>query len=86
LPIDFTKPWWQIIVSQKWLAVGIAALTMAPHVFWSISPFLIAYVFEAASLSLCLAMFALWFIINLAETVGYNINNSAASDRVLEQI
>ncbi len=75
LPIDFAKPWWQIIVSQKWLAVGIAALTMAPHVFWSISPFLIAYVFELSSLPLCLAMFAGWFVINLAETAGYNLNS-----------
>lgn len=74
LPIDFTKPWWQIVVSQKGLAVSIAMLTMAPHVFWSISPFLITYVFELASLSACLAMFTAWFIVNLAETLGYSLN------------
>ncbi|HXW60082.1 MAG TPA: ABC transporter transmembrane domain-containing protein, partial [Myxococcota bacterium] len=61
-------------MDQKGLVVAIALLTMAPHVFWSISPFLITYVFELASLPLCLAMFGAWFIVNLAETLGYSLN------------
>lgn len=74
LPIDFIKPWWQIALSQKGLPIAVAILTMAPDIFWSISPFLIAYVFELASVPICLAMFAVWFIINLAETLGYKLN------------
>lgn len=74
LPIDFTKPWWQIVIAQKGLAISIAILTMMPHVFWSISPFLITYVFEMASLPACLAMFTVWFMLNFIETLGYSLN------------
>jgi len=74
LPIDFTKPWWQIVVNQKRLATAIAMLTMAPHIFWSISPFLITYVFEWISLSACLVIFTIWFIINISEALGYRLN------------
>lgn len=74
LHIDFTQPWWRVIMEQKGLAVAIALLTVAPHIFWSISPFLITYVFELASLSACLAVFGAWFIITLTETYGYSLN------------
>lgn len=74
VPIDFTKPWWQIILSHKGLVVAIAMLTTASHLFWSISPFLIAYVFESASILACGAMFTAWFLINLAENLGFRLN------------
>lgn len=74
LSIDFTKPWWHIIVCQKGLAVAIVMLTMAPNIFWSISPFLIAYIFESTSMLACGAMFTVWLIINFAENLGYRLN------------
>lgn len=74
LPIDFAKPWWQIIVRQKGLAVAIALLTTLSNVFWSISPFLMAYAFESANMFICLAMFAVWLMITFMENLGFRLN------------
>lgn len=74
LPIDFAKPWWQIIVDQKRLALTIAILTLSPHILWSISPFLLTYIFKMGSFDACLLIFGLWSTINIAEALGYRLN------------
>lgn len=74
LPIDFAKPWWQIIVDQKRLALTISLLTLSPHILWSISPFLLTYIFKIGSFDACMLIFGLWSIINFAEASGYRLN------------
>src|SRR5258705_6206577 len=47
--IDFTKPWWRIIVDQKWLATIVLISVIIRDVFWAMVPFLIALVLENGS-------------------------------------
>lgn len=74
LPIDFSSSWWKVISCQKMLVIMISFFTMLPHLFWSVSPFLIAWIFNTASLHVCMWIFLVWVSINFLETYGYRLN------------
>lgn len=74
--INFSDSYWKVINKKKLTIAIITFFTMLPHLFWSISPFLIAKIFEAKSISLCLIIFAIWLIVNFGEAYGYKLNAS----------
>ncbi len=63
--IDFTKPWWRIIVNQKWLALIVLFSVILRDVFWATVPFLIAFVLENSSWNFFIAACVLWSLIEL---------------------
>ena len=68
LPIDFTQPWWSLILEQKWLFIIISLITIVVRIFWSISPFLIAKVFEVDTVAACMMLFLTWIFIDCINT------------------
>ncbi len=51
IPIDFNKPWWQIIFQQKKLiAIIIGSMTIV-NIFYSLSPFIIEHVLTSTTIS-----------------------------------
>lgn len=73
-PIDFTKPWWSLIANQKWLVLLIATLIIIVRIFWSISPFFIAYMFQSASPVICAFIFALWIFMDCCNVYSRQLN------------
>ena len=63
--IDFTKPWWRIILDQKWLATGIIVSVILRDVFWALVPFLIAFVLESSNWYFFAGACFLWFLSEL---------------------
>ncbi len=61
LPVDFTKPWWDLIKIQKWIFLIIIFVVIINQIFWTLIPFIAAKLFEAENYYLCIAFFALWF-------------------------
>lgn len=74
LPIDFSKPWWRLITNQKWIVSFVVILSFAAHAFWSIIPFLIAYLFTIQSIGWTIALFGLCFIVDAAHAFARQIN------------
>lgn len=52
ISIDFTKPWWYLILKQKWLALSVLISIILQSLFLTLSPFLITLVLEKSSWSL----------------------------------
>lgn len=74
IPVDFTNPWWQLISKQKGLFTTITAITIVTRIFWSISPFLIAFVFEHPSWWSCFGLFAFWVGIDSISAYARQLN------------
>lgn len=74
LPIDFKKPWWQLIADQKWLVLRITLFVGATHAFWFATPFLIEHIFESPSLLACALFFIAWIAIDCLHAVGRQMN------------
>lgn len=76
LSIDFTKPWWQLIIKQKLLMIAITSITIIVRIFWSISPFLIAKTLELKSVTACAIFFTVWLLIDCANVYSRQLNAS----------
>ena len=74
LPIDFTQPWWSLILEQKWLFIIISLITIVVRIFWSISPFLIAKVFEVDTVAACMMLFLTWIFIDCINAYSRQLN------------
>lgn len=73
ITIDFTKPWWRIIVDQKWLALAVFMCVIIRDVFWALVPFLIAFTLEQGSwnfFALVCGIWALAEIVNIAQPLA----------------
>lgn len=72
--IDFSKPWWLIIVHQKWLAIIVFIVTLLRDVFWALEPFLVAVVLGKASWYFFAGAAGLWVLseINLVVMAPLN--------------
>jgi ABC-type multidrug transport system fused ATPase/permease subunit len=66
-PIDFTKPWWHLILKQKFTCFLILTITASMQIFTTIVPFLIALIFESEKYAVCIGIFALWFALVLLQ-------------------
>ncbi|MGE0206694.1 MAG: hypothetical protein AB7R69_02480, partial [Candidatus Babeliales bacterium] len=49
ISINFTKPWWQLIINQKLLAASVFSTVIIRDVFWSLNPFLITFALEKSN-------------------------------------
>lgn len=74
LPIDFNKPWWQLITAQRGLFVVIVLMTIFVRIFWSLSPFVIARVFESDNIPVYVGLFLLWIIVDCTNTYSRQLN------------
>jgi ABC-type multidrug transport system fused ATPase/permease subunit len=74
LNVDFTKPWWYMIVQQKGLVTAIISSVILAHIFWNVSPFLVAYAFESGSASIYGALFICWFLVDCVYTFAGQLN------------
>lgn len=74
LPVDFSKPWWTLVVEQKRLVIPIFAITVAAHIFWSLSPLLIAWTFQASSWSAWIGLCVLWCTVDCSYTFATQLN------------
>jgi ABC-type multidrug transport system fused ATPase/permease subunit len=74
LPLDFKKPWWQLIRAQQYLFVLICAITILYTVFWSLIPILIALVLERGTMLSCVLFFLVWLIIDACSTYSHQLN------------
>ncbi len=63
--VDFNKPWWHIITDQKWLIIGLIIMVAIREIFWSLAPFLIAYVLEAHSWYYFFIACLLWALVEI---------------------
>jgi ABC-type multidrug transport system fused ATPase/permease subunit len=63
--INFSKPWWHIIVQQKWLASAVIISVIIRDVFWALAPFLIAFTLEKSSWYFFAIACALWLLAEL---------------------
>lgn len=73
--VNFNESYWKVITRRKFIILLITIFTMTPHLFWSISPFLMAKIFETRSIFLCLVIFGIWLIVNFLEAYGYSLNS-----------
>jgi ABC-type multidrug transport system fused ATPase/permease subunit len=74
IPIDFTRPWWYLIIDQKWLVVIISLLIIAGQVLWSIAPFLVAYTLQCASPFGVLGLYILWVLVDAGQVYARQLN------------
>jgi ATP-binding cassette, subfamily B, bacterial len=72
--IDFSKPWWKLIVDQKFLVGGVAGIFMISALFWSMVPLLIAYVLRSEDSLLYGALLFGWFCIEVARSYALDLN------------
>ncbi len=73
-PIDFTKPWWQLIAYQKGTCFCILAMTAIYQVFTTITPFLAALIFESHGMYMCFVIFGIWFILDILQKLARQQN------------
>ena len=73
-PIDFTKPWWHLIVKQKGDFSLLIGVTTLMQIFVTITPFLVARIFVSGSFKLCIAIFAIWLTIDLLQMFIRRLN------------
>jgi ATP-binding cassette subfamily B protein len=64
-PIDFAKPWWYIIVQQKWLAIVVFISVIIRDVFWALAPLLVAFTVEKGSWHFFALVCGLWLLVEL---------------------
>lgn len=60
--IDFTKPWWRVILAQKKLASLVLISVILRDIFWAMAPFIIAYVLELGNWYYFAATCCLWIL------------------------
>ncbi len=65
IAIDFTKPWWKIIVDQKWLAAVVFFSVLLRDLFWTMVPLLVAFVLESGNWHFFAAATGLWILSEL---------------------
>ena len=74
LPVDFSKPWWQIIWSQK----GFAAFIIFVQVSWSVSdalfPIMLAYAVNQQSIAIFLAVVGLRLFLTWLYNIMFHYN------------
>lgn len=75
-PIDFNKPWWSLIIEQKWRFITILSIIAAAHTFWNLSPFWISKLFAQPSVTNCLILFTMWLIIDSSFRYATYLNAS----------
>lgn len=63
--IDFSKPWWYLILRQKGTCFLIFTTSALMQVFTTLIPFLVALIFESGKYSVCIGVFALWLTMDL---------------------
>lgn len=74
LPIDFSKPWWHIIVQQKWLFVAIVIIFMLVQIFWTLVPFLIAKTLESGMIWIYGLLFLGWLGVDFLNAYARQLN------------
>lgn len=67
IPVDFKKPWWTIIVAQKWYLLFVLFVMMISEVFKTTFPLIINYIIETTSIGLLFLLVAVWLIIVVLE-------------------
>lgn len=72
--IDFAKPWWHVILRQKGVYCLILLMAMLLQIFVTITPFLVARIFESGSVAVCLIVFALWLTIDVLQALVRRLN------------
>ncbi len=72
--IDFTKPWWHLILKQKGVYGLILFMATLMQIFVTITPFLVAYIFESNSTAVCLVIFALWLTMDVSQALIRRLN------------
>lgn len=65
IPIDFDKPWWQIIAKQKWLMLSVLACIVVIHTFWVLLPMSVTSVFQSGSWQAYLTLFVVWLCVEV---------------------
>lgn len=64
-PIDFTKPWWYLILRQKGILLLLMLAASLTQIFSTITPFLVTRIFESGSYTICFIIFGIWLMIDL---------------------
>jgi ATP-binding cassette subfamily B protein len=72
--IDFNKPWWMPIFRKKWAFFLILIATGLLQAFWSITPFLAAYLFESKSIFVCFIIFVAWIFFEALHAYTRHLN------------
>lgn len=72
--IDFTKPWWYLVLKQKGVFFLLLILAAAMQIFTTITPFLIALIFESGKYAVCLGVFALWLSMDVLQMFAKRLN------------
>lgn len=73
-PVDFTKPWWSLILKQKGTFFLILTMTTLMQIFVTVTPFLVARIFESGSYRVCLIIFAAWLAMDLLQSAVRRLN------------
>lgn len=74
LPIDFTRPWWYLIVAQKGLFIAVVMLLMSSQMFLTLAPFFIAKTLESGALWAYGLLFVGWLSIDFINTYARQLN------------
>jgi ABC-type multidrug transport system fused ATPase/permease subunit len=72
--LDFTRPWWHLILKQKGTYLLILAVTALMQIFVTVTPFLVARIFESGSVAVCIAIFSLWLALDLSQALVRRLN------------
>ena len=74
LPIDFSKPWWSIIMHQRWLALFLIISVLIRDIFWSLEPILVAVVLARKSWLFFFGACLVWAIAELNTFIMRRVN------------
>lgn len=74
LPIDFTKPWWQVAIDQKWLVAKLLFFGVPPQIFAHTIPFIIAYILKAPNMVEIALLFVVWVVLETSYAYSLQLN------------
>ncbi len=73
-PIDFAQPWWRLIFKQKGVFFLLLIVAALMQIFLTVSPFLVALVFESGRYLVCVGIFALWLAVEIITMLVRRLN------------
>ena len=74
IPIDFARPWWSLMIDQKWRMLIITLASARITIFWNLTPFFITRVLELRTIESCLLLFSAWVFVDFLYTYSRQLN------------
>jgi ABC-type multidrug transport system fused ATPase/permease subunit len=74
LSVDFKKPWWRLIVDQRWLFTVIMSAIVLVYGFWTLTPFFIENLFGDPTVAMAAFLFTSWVAVDYIHAYARQLN------------